>query len=312
MKQNSADERIDIILVTGFLGAGKTTLVNRLLTGGIGEGAGLLVNDFGDVVVDGCLVKGSEAPEADVEIFEVAGGSIFCSCKTANFAMGLRMFARLKPTRLIVEASGMSDPSGLNKLIAEYRLAADFRLARVVCLADAVRTPKMLHNLPALKSQIEAADLVLINKCDLVEEAELSRFEAIIRNINSDADIKRTIRADIDTDLLAGAVSEHHRGDIVSCDIPGNRPGTLQLDSEGIPKDALDAFLHDQLEATWRIKGWVKTDREWWYVSDNAGSIEWEKSPLPAGHIPGLTVITPPGGDQSIADAWRVFSGARK
>lgn len=306
---DSTDERIDIILVTGFLGAGKTTLVNRLLSGGFGEGAGLLVNDFGDVVVDGCLVTGADDSEAGVEIFEVAGGSIFCSCKTANFALGLRMFARLKPTRLIVEASGMSDPSGLDKLMAEYRLAADFRLARVVCLADAVRTPKMLNNLPALERQIETADLVLVNKCDLVKETELKRFEEVIRTINPDAEIRRTIRADIDPDMLTGIVKEHHRGDIVSCDRPESRPGTLQLESEDIPKDALDAFLHDQLEATWRIKGWVKADGEWWYVSDNAGSLEWESSPLPKGHIPGLTVITAPGGDQSVADAWRTFSG---
>lgn len=308
-KTANTDERIDIILVTGFLGAGKTTLVNRLLSSGFGEGAGLLVNDFGDVVVDGCLVKGADTSEAGIEIFEVAGGSIFCSCKTANFALGLRMFARLKPIRLIVEASGMSDPSGLDKLIAEYRLAAEFRLARVVCLADAVRTPKLLDNLPALKRQIETADLVLINKSDLVEEPELKNFEEIIRTINPDAEIKRTIRADIDPEILTGIVEEHHRGDVVSCDTPGSRPGALQLESENIPKDALDAFLHDQLEATWRIKGWVKADGEWWYVSDNAGSLEWESSPLPHGHIPGLTVITPPGGDQGVADAWRIFSG---
>lgn len=305
----NTDERIDIILVTGFLGAGKTTLVNRLLSGGFGKDAGLLVNDFGDVVVDGCLVTGSDDTEEGVEIFEVAGGSIFCSCKTANFALGLRMFARLKPTRLIVEASGMSDPSGLDKLMAEYRLAADFRLARIVCLADAVRTPKMLDNLPALKRQIETADLVLINKADLVEEAELNRFEEIIRTINPKAEIKRTVRADIDPEILTGIVEDHQRGNIVSCDTPESRPGTLQLESEDIPKDALDAFLHDNLEATWRIKGWVKADDEWWYVSDNAGSLEWDLSPLPQGHIPGLTVITPPGGDQAVADAWRAFSG---
>jgi G3E family GTPase len=307
-----ADRRIDIILVTGFLGAGKTTLVNRLLSGGIGEGAGLLVNDFGDVVVDGCLVKGAGTSDEGIEIFEVAGGSIFCSCKTANFALGLRMFARLKPTRLIVEASGMSDPSGLDKLMAEYRLAADFRLARVVCLADAVRTPKMLGNLPALKRQIETADLVLVNKCDLVEEADLESFEKVIRSINPGAEIKRTIRADIDPDLLAGAVPDHSRGDIVSCNTPESRPGALQLEPSGIPKDAVDAFLHDQLESTWRIKGWLKADGKWWYVSDNAGSLEWEQSPLPKGHVPGLTIITPPGAEQKVAEAWRVFTGGPK
>ncbi|MCK5249690.1 MAG: GTP-binding protein [Spirochaetaceae bacterium] len=311
LSSESYYERIDIILITGFLGSGKTTLVNRLLSGALGEGAGLLVNDFGDVVVDGSLVKKFDiresGPQTGLEIFEVAGGSIFCSCKTANFALGLRIFAKLKPNRLIVEASGISDPSGLDKLLTEYRLVADFRLARVVCMADAVRTPKMLGNLPALKRQIEAADMVLVNKCDLVEEDDLVSFEAVIRKLNSEAVIRRTIRADVDMDLPAGRGSGHRRGGIVSCDTPESRPGTLHLESEGIPRDALDAFLHDQLNATWRIKGWVKADEIWWYVSDNAGSIEWNKDELPAGMLPGLTVITPPGDDQAIADAWQTF-----
>ncbi len=303
MSRESYDERIDIIFITGFLGAGKTTLVNRLLSGVLGERTGLLVNDFGDVVVDGSLVKKSDG----LEIFEVAGGSIFCSCKTANFALGLRIFAKLKPSRLIVEASGISDPSGLDKLLAEYRLAADFRLARVICLADAVRTPKMLGNLPALKRQIEAADMVLVNKCDLAEEDDLLSFETEIRKLNSETIIERTIRADVDMALLTGAFSAHRRGNIVSCDIPESRPGTLQLEPDGIPRDTLDAFLHDHLEATWRIKGWVKADEVWWYVSDNAGRIEWNKDELPAGMLPGLTVITPPGGNQAIADSWQTF-----
>ena len=311
MSRESHDKRIDIILITGFLGSGKTTLVNRLLSGILGEGAGLLVNDFGDVVVDGSLVKkpdlGKSGSPAGLEIFEVAGGSIFCSCKTANFALGLRIFARTKPSRLIVEASGISDPSGLDKLLAEYRLAADFRLARVICLADAVRTPKMLGNLPALKRQIEAADMVLVNKCDLVKEDDLLSFEAEIRKLNSETVIQRTIRADVDMELLAGAFSAHRRGNIVSCDTPESRPGTLQLESEDIPRDTLDAFLHDHLESTWRIKGWVMADEVWWYVSDNAGRIEWTEDELPAGMLPGLTVITPPGKDRVVADAWQTF-----
>jgi G3E family GTPase len=306
-----ADERIQIILVTGFLGAGKTTLVNHLLSGSLGKGAGLLVNDFGDIVVDGCLIRKELSPENErVKIFEVAGGSIFCSCKTADFALGMRMFAGIRPERLIVEASGMADPSGMDRLLFDYRLAADFCLARVVCITDAVRTPRMMENLPALKRQIEAADLVLINKCDLAEENELRAFESGIRLINPGADVQRTIRADVNMEKLAGSARRRPGAHTESSDTPDSRPGTLQLESDGLPRKALDAFLHDQIGATWRIKGWVRTSDNWWYVSDNAGRIEWMESPLPDGHVPGLTVITPPGGAQAVADAWRDFSGS--
>jgi G3E family GTPase len=302
----NSDNRIPVYLITGFLGAGKTTLVNRLLSGGLGEGAGLLVNDFGDIVVDGSLIR---AASGEPEIFEVAGGSIFCSCKTANFALGLRMFAKMRPARLFVEASGMSDPSGLDKLLSDYRLAAEFVLVKVICLVDAVRTPMMLDNLPALSRQIEAADLILLNKSDLIDPPAVSDIEKKIRSINADAEIIPTVRADIDADRLAGSSSSHRRGHIVSCDTPGSRPGTLQLEFQGLPKESVDAFLHDLLDSTWRIKGWIHAGGGWWYVSDNAGTLEWGEDELPQGMMPGLTIITPPGGDQAVADAWRSFVG---
>ena len=307
-----SDSRIPVFLVTGFLGAGKTTLVNHLLAGNLGEGAGLLVNDFGDVVVDGSLVRRTADSGEGLDVFEVAGGSIFCSCKTDNFALGLRMFARLRPRRLIVEASGMSDPSGLDRILSDYRLAADFVLIRIICLADAVRTPVMMETLPALSRQLEAADLILVNKSDLVEEADLAAFEARLAALNPGARMIRTVYGDVSLRELEGGESAHRRGEIVSCNLPSNRPGTMQLETGGLPKDQVDAFLHDHLELTWRIKGWTENDGRWWYVSDNAGSIQWENSELPAGMRPGLTVITPPGGEQTVADAFRRMTGERR
>ena len=316
MKPNAegSDERIPVYLITGFLGAGKTTLVNRLLAGSLGRGAGLLVNDFGDVVVDAGLLRRRSSPLDDPEapdIFEVAGGSIFCSCKTDNFALGLRTFANIRPARLFVEASGMSDPSGLDKILADYRLAADFRLARVICLADAVRTPRMMENLPALTLQIEAADVVLVNKCDLADEADITAFEERIRRLNPGAEVVRTIQAELSADDLAAPASAHRRGRIASCSTPSNRPSCLQFEAHGMSRSAVEAFLHDHLSETWRIKGWIQTaDGAWWYVSDNAGSLEWTPDPLPDGMIEGLTVITPPGGDTAFSEAWEAFRSA--
>jgi len=306
MKTETHNETIDIILVTGFLGAGKTTFVNRLLAGNLGEGAGLLVNDFGDVVVDGSLIEHND----HLEIYEVSGGSLFCSCKTANFAMGLKAIGKFKPSRIIVEASGMSDPSGMEKILADYRMAADFRLARIICLTDAVRTPKMLGTLTALKMQIQAADLVLINKCDLVKEPELASFEAVIQKLNPRVRTCRTVQGNTDIALLSDTEAGNHRGNIESCNLPGNRPGTIQIKADGIARKNLDAFLHSQLENTWRIKGWANSDNRWWYISDNAGRIEWVRKDLPDGMSPGLTVITPPGKSRIVADAWRSFTAA--
>ncbi|MCK5736162.1 MAG: hypothetical protein KAH21_06760, partial [Spirochaetaceae bacterium] len=185
---------------------------------------------------------------------------------------------------------------------------ADFTLARIICLADAVRTPRMMNNLMPLKMQLAAADLVLINKCDLVEDSELSTFETEIRKLNPKVEIHRTIRADMDMALLSGTADSTHRGSIESCNTPGNRPASFQIKPSGIPRDSLDAFLHDQLTSTWRIKGWVKADNSWWYISDNAGSIEWTESKLPPGMTPGLTIITPADKYLAVDEAWKKFN----
>jgi G3E family GTPase len=217
----------------------------------------------------------------------------------------------MKPERLFVEASGMSDPSGLDRILSDYRLAADFVLIRIICLADAVRTPAMMDNLPALIRQLEAADLILVNKSDLVDEGEIAAFEARLAKLNPGARMLRTVYARFNLEELEGGESAHRRGDIVSCNQPSNRPGTMQLDTDGLPKDRVDAFLHDHLKLTWRIKGWTKVEGRWWFVSDNAGSIQWDESDLPDGMVPGLTIITPPGGEQAVADAFRRMTGDR-
>jgi G3E family GTPase len=312
MIENTNDTRIPIILVTGFLGAGKTTLVNRLLSGALGPGAGVLVNDFGDIAVDSALLRrNTDAGARGIEIFEVTGGSIFCACKTAGLAEGLRMFARMGLKHLVMEASGMSDPSGLDTILADYRLAADFRLGRVVCLADAVRTPRVMGNLPVVKRQIECADLILVNKSDLARADALEDFEKELKVMNPGAEIRRTVRADIDPSMLTATASGHRRAASPSSNTAVNRPGTLRIDTAGVGRAALDAFLRDRLNLTWRIKGWVRADGNWWYVSDNAGTLEWEESLPPEGYPEGLTVITPPGGGSALADAWRAFLAGR-
>jgi G3E family GTPase len=169
----------------------------------------------------------------------------------------------------------------------------------------------MMNNLPALSRQIEAADLILVNKSDLADNAALTSFEAVIRERNPEAVLLRTVRGKIEAGVLAGAASAHRRGDIESCNLPTNRPGTFQLESEELSRDVLEAFLHDHLNLTWRIKGWIKADGQWWYVSDNAGALEWTKDELPEGMLPGLTVITPPEGAEIFAEAWRAFGSRR-
>ena len=116
--------KIPAVLITGFLGSGKTTLLNRIISGTDRGRIGLLVNDFGRIAVDGSLIlaKHPELAGRDGGVYEIANGSIFCSCLTSSFLAGLRHFAGLRPDRLYIETSGISDPSSMGKLLAESGL----------------------------------------------------------------------------------------------------------------------------------------------------------------------------------------------
>jgi G3E family GTPase len=318
---------VDLILLTGFLGAGKTTLVNRLverLNGAPGEGpaaaagersrrppVGVLINDFGRVVVDGELVRSHGAAD-ELELFEVADGSIFCSCKTASFVAGLRMFARLRPRTLIVEASGMSDPSGLSKILRDNRLQDDFVVRRIVCLVDPTRFPKLYGTLTAVERQVAGADLVLINKADVVPPAELDALEATVAEINPTAAIRRTTYADIDPSLVTAEGSRELMGDVVSCSTPETRPAALQFEPDALPRPELERFLAAAAELSYRIKGWVHVDGEWFFVSDNDSSVEFRPAAESHAAGAGFTVICAPEHAAHIAELWRGAASARQ
>ncbi|MFP4376344.1 MAG: GTP-binding protein [Spirochaetales bacterium] len=306
---------IELVLITGFLGAGKTTFLNSLLmsTGAdrLNDGRpplGLLINDFGRVVVDGALVEEQANSSEGMEIYEVADGSIFCSCKTASFVAGLRMFARRRPHRLYVEASGMSDPSGLSKLLRENRLASDYVITDIVCLVDATRFEKLIGTLTAIERQVLAADLILINKADLASQSALESLEQQLSAINPMARVERVSFGRIDTVALGGKKSLELTGDLVSCSTPETRPAALQLEHDLLDRSQLDAFAAQALPLAYRIKGWVTVGR-WYYLSDNAGALEWTEREPPNAEVAGLTVICPPGNVAAIADLWDSATG---
>lgn len=310
---------IELVLLTGFLGTGKTTVLNTLLEDTDGHRTGVLMNEFGAASIDGALVRRPAVSEDDLTVYEVTDGSIFCTCRSASFVAGLRFFAHLpqvsRPQRLIVEASGMSDPAGLSSLLRDNRLAADYMITAVVCLVDAPQFLKLSHVLPAVLSQVRAADLVVLNKIDLAEESVLDTVTQIITGENGNATVVRTTFGEIPQDLLWGQRSEDRAGELVSCSTPETRPAALVLTGRTSctpAQDAVDGFLHAILPISLRIKGWVKTDGGWRFVSDNSGRIEWDTyAPsvgLVSGDPPGLVVICPPEYSEEIVQRWRLLT----
>ncbi len=186
------NDKIPVTVITGYLGAGKTTLLNRILTEPHGRRYAVIVNEFGEIGIDNDLVVG-----ADEEIFEMNNGCICCTVRgdLIRIIEGL-MRRRGKFDAIVVETTGLADPAPVAQTFfvdADVKDAA--RLDAVVTLADAKFLLERLTDAPEAKNQIAFADVVILNKTDLVAPEELLEIEARIRGINPYAAIHRAVKA---------------------------------------------------------------------------------------------------------------------
>ncbi|ATQ68573.1 MULTISPECIES: CobW family GTP-binding protein [Methylosinus] len=194
-------DKIPVTVLTGYLGAGKTTLLNRILTEQHGRRYAVIVNEFGEIGIDNDLVVG-----ADEEIFEMNNGCICCTVRgdLIRIIEGL-MKRRGKFDAIIVETTGVADPAPVAQTFfvdADVKEAA--RLDAVVTLADAKFLLQRLADAPEAKNQIAFADVIVLNKTDLVTPDELAEVEARIRAINPYATLHRTVKAAVPLDAVLG------------------------------------------------------------------------------------------------------------
>ncbi len=171
--------------VLGYLGSGKTTFVKNFLAGRGGKNA-VLVNDFGAEDVDGALLH-----SAAVRVESIVDGSVFCSCRSDRFVEAMLRLSEQSFDRILVETSGFSNPFRMRQLFSyiNARAANPYRFAGAVCVVDAARVEKVLYTLNAVKMQIAAADVILINKSDLADDTTRRRVERSIREWNADAPV---------------------------------------------------------------------------------------------------------------------------
>ena len=187
-------DKIPVTVITGYLGAGKTTLLNRILTEQHGRRYAVIVNEFGEIGVDNDLVVG-----ADEEIFEMNNGCICCTVRgdLIRIIEGL-MRRRGKFDAIIVETTGLADPAPVAQtFFVDEDVRGAARLDAVVTLADAKFLLERLKDAPEAKNQIAFADVILLNKTDLVAPAELAEVEGRIRAINPYARLHRSVKAEV-------------------------------------------------------------------------------------------------------------------
>jgi G3E family GTPase len=194
MSAPPSSDKIPVTVLTGYLGAGKTTLLNRILSEPHGKKYAVVVNEFGEIGIDNDLVVG-----ADEEVFEMNNGCICCTVRgdLVRILDGL-MRRKGKFDAIIVETTGLADPAPVAQtFFVDENVGRKTRLDAVVTVADAKWLKDRLKDAPEAKNQIAFADVILINKTDLVSPEELSEVEAHIRGINRYAKVHKTERARI-------------------------------------------------------------------------------------------------------------------
>jgi G3E family GTPase len=224
-----AAEKIPVTVLTGYLGAGKTTLLNRILSEPHGKKFAVIVNEFGEIGIDNELVV-----NADEEVFEMNNGCICCTVRgdLVRIIDGL-MRRKGKFDAIIVETTGLADPAPVAQtFFMDEAVGAKTKLDAVVTVADAKWLKDRLKDAPEAKNQIAFADVIIINKTDLVGPEELAELEARIRGINPYATLHRTERAQVDiADVLGRNAFDLDR--------------ILDIEPKFLQKEEADAHDHD-------------------------------------------------------------------
>ena len=187
-------DKVPVTVLTGYLGAGKTTLLNRILSEPHGQKYAVIVNEFGEIGIDNDLVVG-----ADEEVFEMNNGCICCTVRgdLVRIIDGL-MRRKGKFDAIIVETTGLADPAPVAQtFFVDENVGRKTKLDAVVTVADAKWLKDRLKDAPEAKNQIAFADVILINKADLVKPDELADVEARIRGINPYARLHTTERCKV-------------------------------------------------------------------------------------------------------------------
>jgi G3E family GTPase len=232
---------IPICLVTGFLGAGKTSLLKNMARRHKNRRLVYLVNEFSPNDIDGALVSG----ESD-SVVSIPGGSIFCKCLVTEFIGTLKSLPERFPDveGVIIEASGMANPKVIQTMLDETGMSKIYELARIVSVIDPNSFLKLRCTLPNIVAQVEAADMILMNKVDCSSHELCEETRAAVREVNAGVEIADCQYADHDFKLFPGREGRELEGEYAECKDPNYATETLAVS------------VDDMAELERLIKGW--------------------------------------------------------
>ncbi len=242
----------DIYLITGFLGAGKTTLMKNLLPIFNCSKTALIVNEFGQEGVDGAVLE-----KEGMVIEEIVDGSIFCVCRSDKFIEAIVKTGTLDVDYLIVESSGLADPFGMQEVmdIINKLVPGKFHYSGSICVVDAKNFRRICGLAPAAKQQVLGADLIFINKTDISKPEEIKEVEKTLHDLNISAPVVKTSFAHIpDAEQIHSLQwrQPDMKGVLLKKTI-GISKFTLKFDA--VPVNKLNSWIKKWAEKAYRVKG---------------------------------------------------------
>jgi G3E family GTPase len=252
-----------VTILSGFLGSGKTTLLNQILKSADGLRIAVMINDFGDVNIDKDLVVGQSG-----DVLELSGGCMCCTIREDLLTSAQELLSSGRVfDYLIVETSGLANPGTVAQTFLTPGLEDSFRLDAVVTVVDSANVETWLEQNETADEQIRCADLLVVNKLDLVTPEELDRVKSRLAEINAHARalpsingvVPNNLLLDIDAHREAGAAdSDHHddhhhhhhapHGEVFSVSFADN----IELDY-----DKFDRFVQNLPDGVYRAKGTI-------------------------------------------------------
>ncbi len=262
---------MDFYLITGFLGAGKTTFLKNFIQLFAGKRIYLIINEFGAAGVDGTLLR-----EVNATLAEINNGSIFCACRLDKFEDTLIDAIAAQPDVIITEASGLADPTNVQRVLGQYPAIA---YKGSICLVDSVRLERVFSTAIVCPRQLMVSSLVLLNKTDLASEEQRRKTEALVQEANPAATVLPTTFGQIQPEWLANLTPVP---DIAAAAV--QKDITLQkaclVVSPSMPKESLAKCLAQLSESTWRMKGFLTLAEGDFFADCTGASIAltpWEK-----------------------------------
>ncbi len=256
---------VKLYTVTGFLGAGKTSFLQSVLSKTGNTRVGVIQNEFGKMGIDGDIIR-----KDGLEMIEINRGSIFCSCLQLSFIDALKEMSERNIEYLFVEGSGLADPSNMNEILEVLHTIKPDAMTYegAICVVDGMHFLDQLEEIETVEKQVKHAQLAILNKTDLIDVEKRGKIESVLRDIKRDILIEPSEYGAFNMDFMHSdlmKLSPPHFDETFNTE--ENKPKTLHLKtSEGVDKESLVAFLESLYEDCYRIKGFLELSDGWTQV----------------------------------------------